>query len=190
MSEIELERVFVAIDVLNLYHSGQDQFGRDYRVNYAKLIELIKSKPVCMLPRHLEIVAYVVTPSFKLLPNGSLKQLDQKNTGFITHLGMLGIKVKNRNTYFEKGILKPMATDWDVGISIDALNLAQSYDTFCLISGDGDFAMLVEDLKTKSKFTEIITFEKSASRLLCAAAHRTSFISKNEMFKREFQDDR
>jgi len=39
--------------------------------------------------------------------------------------------------------------DWDVGITIDMMDYAQTVDKLILVSGDGDFAMLVERIQNK-----------------------------------------
>lgn len=42
-------------------------------------------------------------------------------------------------------------SNFDVEISVDSIRLLEKYDTFCLLSGDSDFARLVEFLKSKKK---------------------------------------
>ena len=37
--------------------------------------------------------------------------------------------------------------DWDVGITIDALEASKKVDTIVLLSGDGDFDLLLEIVK-------------------------------------------
>ena len=39
--------------------------------------------------------------------------------------------------------------DWDVGIALDAIELAETVDTIVLVSGDGDFEILVERIKER-----------------------------------------
>ncbi len=39
--------------------------------------------------------------------------------------------------------------DWDVGITIDVLTLASEVDQLVLLSGDGDFAMLLDAVRQK-----------------------------------------
>jgi uncharacterized LabA/DUF88 family protein len=53
--------------------------------------------------------------------------------------------------------------DWDVGITIDAVKIAQSVDTIVLASGDGDFLQLVEYLKNQGKRVEVMAFGRSSS---------------------------
>lgn len=47
-------------------------------------------------------------------------------------------------------------SNFDVEISIDSIRLLEKYDTFCLLSGDSDFARLVEFLKKKGKKVIVI----------------------------------
>lgn len=42
-------------------------------------------------------------------------------------------------------------SNFDVEISVDAIRLINKYDTFCLLSGDSDFARLAEFLKKQGK---------------------------------------
>ena len=39
--------------------------------------------------------------------------------------------------------------DWDVGIALDAMEYAEISDTIVLVSGDGDFDLLVHRIKAK-----------------------------------------
>ena len=41
--------------------------------------------------------------------------------------------------------------NFDVEISVDSVKLLDYYDTFCIFSGDSDFAYLVRFLKSKGK---------------------------------------
>ena len=39
--------------------------------------------------------------------------------------------------------------DWDVGIALDAIEIAPDVDTVILVSGDGDFQLLVERIQQR-----------------------------------------
>jgi len=78
---------------------------------------------------------------------------NDKQTSFIKKLEKLGYKVIakevkhikiSRNTYEWKGNL-------DAELIIDALKHADDFDTFILMSGDSDFAPLLDELKLKRK---------------------------------------
>lgn len=55
--------------------------------------------------------------------------------------------------YYTKGRRK---CDFDVEITRDALNNANSFETFVLVSGDGDYAPLIDDMISKGKKTILI----------------------------------
>lgn len=46
--------------------------------------------------------------------------------------------------------------NFDVEISVDAMRLADTYDTLCLLSSDADFAALIQCLKSKQKKRTIL----------------------------------
>jgi uncharacterized LabA/DUF88 family protein len=181
----EVERVFIAVDVMNLWYSARHQFGDGVRVNYRSLINLIKSKALGSYPRELQAIAYTVTSSTKQAADGSIRHVDPKarNARFARKLKQFGFQVKNRHMYTEKGTKKPFATDWDVGIAVDTMELVDSFDTFTLVSGDGDYALLIEKLKEQGKYVEVFTFESAVSRLLHVSAHRIIYLSEDEIFR-------
>ena len=47
-------------------------------------------------------------------------------------------------------------SNFDVEISVDSVRLMDKYDTICLLSGDGDFAVLARFLRKKGKKVIII----------------------------------
>jgi uncharacterized LabA/DUF88 family protein len=50
--------------------------------------------------------------------------------------------------------------NFDVEISVDAIRSLDKYDTFCLLSGDSDFAVLLQYLKRKGKRVIVIASGK------------------------------
>ena len=70
------------------------------------------------------------------------------------------VKVKELKTFYggaKKG-------DWDMGIAIDALNISSKVDVVVIVSGDGDFMALINDLKAKGVRVEVMAFGKSAAK--------------------------
>jgi len=53
--------------------------------------------------------------------------------------------------------------DWDMGIAIDAVNLADKLDIIVIVSGDGDFIDLVDHLKSRGVHVEAISFSESTN---------------------------
>ena len=65
--------------------------------------------------------------------------------------------------------------DWDVGITIDIMEVAPQVDTIILLSGDGDFAILLDKVKdTFSVQTEAYGVPKLTAKALinsCSLFH-------------------
>jgi len=184
MTPTSEERVYVAIDVNNLWHSCREVFGVDARVDYSAIKNLIQNRQTETRPRRLTLVAYAISlPYRKVDDTGkTVKQYASRNSRFLYYLAALGYDVKTRKMREEKGTKKAFHTDWDVGITIDAINAADDYDTFVLASGDGDYALLLRELHDRGKKTEVVTVEQRTSSLLYAVADSILFISKNEIF--------
>jgi len=170
---------------MNAWYGGQAQYGPWVRVNYGKLKDLVISKPIGSYLRDAHLVAYTVTATTKKSDEGSVSLRAGRNSKFLESLQRVGYEIKNRFMILEKGPTKPYGSDWDVGITIDALNHVDEYDTFCLVSGDGDYAMLLDNLKEKGKYVEVITFENTTARILADSAHRIIYLSENEIFRQD-----
>ena len=61
--------------------------------------------------------------------------------------------------------------DWDVGITIDVMETAQKVDTVILLSGDGDFDLLLEKInKDYAVSTEVYGVPELTAKSLIDAA--------------------
>lgn len=143
----------MATDVSNLWKSCREEFGLDARVDFRILGDYYTTL------RHPEIVvaqlfAYIVTNP------------TQKHQALSQVLHSFGYMIRERFLRHEKGMIKPLHTDWDVGITIDAIDLIDTYDTFVLASGDGDFVMLLDYLKARGKKTVVLSFERATAKSL------------------------
>jgi len=144
------QRVGVFIDVQNMFYSAKHQYNA--KLNFAKFLE------AATRGRQLvRAIAYVLqTP-----------EVDQTN--FINMLKQNGFEVRVkelriRNDGTAKG-------DWDLGIAVDTLSMADRLDTIVLATGDGDFAELVRCLRAKGVRVEIFSFPHSTSEELKRAAN-------------------
>jgi hypothetical protein len=72
---------------------------------------------------------------------------------------------------------------WAVGITIDALQMAEKLDAIVLMTGDGDFVPLVDTLKAKGCRVEIVSFDGSTSGELIKAADQFIPIHESWIFK-------
>lgn len=139
------QRVAVLIDVQNFYHSAKNLYGK--RVNFKKILEEAVSNR-----QLVRCFAYVVKTETK----------EEKT--FFDALENLGIEIRVKDLQVFYGGAKK--ADWDVGIAIDAVRLANLVDVIILMSGDGDFVPLVEHLKNTGVQIEVVAFSKSASSKL------------------------
>lgn len=143
------QRVAVLMDVQNMYHSAKNLYNA--RVNFKEVL-----KSAVAGRKLVRAIAYVIqteTPEEK---------------SFFDALSKTGLEVKSKDLQVFAGGMKK--GDWDVGIAVDAIKLADRMDAVVLVTGDGDFVPLVEYLKiNKGIQTEVIAFSKSASAKLVEA---------------------
>ena len=143
------QRVAVLIDTQNLYHSARNLFNA--RVNFASVLE------AAVADRQLvRAIAYLITTE------------SQDESQFFEALVKMGIETKSKELQIFYGGNKK--ADWDVGIAVDAITLAQKVDALVLVTGDGDFCPLVEYLKHEGVQVEVVSFAKSTSAKLVSVA--------------------
>jgi uncharacterized LabA/DUF88 family protein len=131
------ERIALFVDSQNLYYSARMGFAA--KVNYEKLLRLITEDR-----KLVKAYAYIVQP-----PDGDVKP-------FATSLERIGYLVKAKDVRTRSdGSAK---ANWDMGMALDILGMVDHVDTIVLASGDGDFAALVEFIKTKNKRVEVFAF--------------------------------
>ena len=136
------QRVGVFIDTQNIYHSAKNLYHS--KVNFGQIVkDAVGERSLT------RAIAYVITTEAG----------DEK--AFFEALTKMGIETKTKDLkIFSSGAKK---ADWDVGIAIDAVQLASKLDSVILVTGDGDFIPLVEYLKVKGCQVEVVSFGKSTS---------------------------
>lgn len=117
-----MEQVAILVDVQNIYYTTKQVFGRNFDYN-AFWRQVTAERDV------IAALAYAVDRG------------DEKQRQFQNILRAIGFEVKlkpfiQRRDGSAKG-------DWDVGIALDAIELAEHADRLILASGDGDFELLV-----------------------------------------------
>lgn len=116
------------VDVQNIYYTTKSVYGRSF--DYRRLWHQLKQT-------HQLDVAYAYATDRGL--DSQIKFQDA-----LRHLGFT-VKLKNfiqRQDGSAKG-------DWDVGITIDVLHHAPDLDSIILLSGDGDFSLLLDEVKSR-----------------------------------------
>jgi len=154
------QRVGVFIDTQNLYHSAKNLYKA--RVDFGEVM-----KTAVAGRQLIRALAYVITTE-----SGEEKS-------FFEALTNLGIETKTKDLQIFYGGAKK--ADWDVGIAVDAIRLAPRLDAVVIISGDGDFAPLINYLKsTFATQVEVIAFGKSASSQIREATDDFVDLSENK----------
>lgn len=178
------EKVFVAVDVNNLWHACKSIYGPTARVDFLDLIQRIQRGGFSKVPREVRAHAYTVSAPFRIeTPEGTTRVKSVNNERFVQVLGKFGYHVQTRTMRFEKGIDKPFHTDWDVGIAMDAINQLSWMDTFVLASGDGDYGLLLQKMKEADKRVEIYTFRSNASAILYELANSISYLEDSHVYQ-------
>jgi uncharacterized LabA/DUF88 family protein len=140
------QRVGIFIDTQNLYHSAKNLYKA--KVNFGNVVkEALAGRQL------IRAVAYVIRTE------------SEEEKGFFEALNKLGIETKIKDIRVFAGGAKK--ADWDIGMAIDAIAMANKLDTVILATGDGDFVPLVEYLRyTEGCQVEVIAFGKSAAGTL------------------------
>ncbi len=125
-----MRKIAIFVDVQNIYYTTRHVYNRQF--NYRKLWQLISAK------------GDIVHATAYAIDRGDDKQLK-----FQEALKHIGFRVKLK-PYIQRsdGTAKG---DWDVGITIDILEHAREVDIVVLLSGDGDFALLLEKVEADYK---------------------------------------
>lgn len=121
-----MKRIAIFVDVQNIYYTTRQAYGRQF--DYRKLWQRVSAE------------GEIVSATAYAIDRGDEKQLKFQNA-----LKQIGFAVKlkpfiQRSDGSAKG-------DWDVGITIDVMEAAKNVDTVILLSGDGDFDLLMEKIK-------------------------------------------
>lgn len=154
------QRVGVFIDVSNMYHSAKNLYGT--KVNFQEVLKLAVSGRLL-----IRAIAYVV------------KSQSSEEEVFFEALDKQGFEVRTKDLQvFFSGVKK---ADWDVGIAVDAIKMADKLDVIVLVTGDGDFAPLVLYLKeNKGCLVEVIGFGRTTSSKLREVADDFTDLDENE----------
>ena len=123
-----MKRVAVFVDVQNIYYPTRQAYGAHF--DYNTFWRRITADRVVV-----RAAAFAID------------RADEKQRQFQNVLRGIGFEVK----------LKPFISradgtakgDWDVGITLDVLDSAESADVVVLASGDGDFDLLVQRLRQR-----------------------------------------
>lgn len=127
-----MRKIAVFVDVQNIYYTTRQAYQRQF--NYRQFWEQLSQQ------------GDIVSAFAYAIHRGDDKQLKFQNA--LKHIGFT-VKLKpfiQRSDGSAKG-------DWDVGITIDVMEAAPDVDVVVLLSGDGDFDLLLEKVTRKYDVT-------------------------------------
>lgn len=122
-----MEKVALFVDVQNIYYTCKQSYRRHF--NYAAFwAQATADRDV------VAAFAYAIDKG------------DSKQQGFQKILRNIGFEVKLK-PYIQRSDGSAKG-DWDVGITLDAIDYAAKADVLILLSGDGDFNLLLDKARS------------------------------------------
>jgi len=158
-----LKKIALFVDIQNIYYTTRQAYQRQF--NYRELWQRLSNQGEIVLAN-----AYAIA-----------RQDDQQHK-FQKALKHIGFDVKlkpfiQRSDGSAKG-------DWDVGITIDVLEHAPNVDVVCLLSGDGDFDLLLQKVAAKHGIeTWVYGVEQLTAQSLIYSASRFQPIKEGLLLK-------
>jgi len=150
-----MTKVSIFVDVQNVYYTTKQAFNCNFNYNHF-WAEATRNRTV------VNAIAYAIDRD------------DEQQRQFQNILKAIGFEVKLK-PYIQRrdGSAKG---DWDVGITLDVMEHAKHSDVIILVSGDGDFDLLVDKVKKDYDIpVEVYGVAQLTARSLVNAA--TKFIT-------------
>ena len=122
-----MKKIAIFADIQNIYYTCRQAYHRqfDYRALY----------------RRVAVLGEITVANAYAIDRG-----DQGQRKFQNALRQMGFTIKLK-PYIQRSDGSAKG-DWDVGITIDVMKTAAHVDSIVLLSGDGDFDLLLESLAT------------------------------------------
>jgi len=121
-----MEKVAIFVDVQNIYYTTRQSYQRHF--NYSAFwTQATTNREV--------VAAYAY----------AIDKGDSKQLGFQKILRNIGFQVKLK-PYIQRSDGSAKG-DWDVGITLDVIEYAAKCDVVALLSGDGDFDLLLNKVR-------------------------------------------
>jgi|TARA_B110000240_G_scaffold180332_1_gene211283 uncharacterized LabA/DUF88 family protein len=145
-----VKKIAVFVDVQNIYYTTREAYKRQF--NYRALWKTIAAQGTI-------VTAYAY----------AIDRNDDKQKKFQNTLEQIGFTIKLK-PYIQRSDGSAKG-DWDVGIAIDVMDIAKYVDNVILLSGDGDFDLLLERVASNhSVSTEVYGVPKLTANSLINAA--------------------
>jgi len=154
-----MENIVVLVDVQNVYYTTKQAYGCNF--DYNKFWSKATSNR-----KVVKAIAYAIDRD------------DEKQRQFQNILRAIGFEVKLKA--FIQRVDGSAKGDWDVGITLDAIEFAEYADVVVLVSGDGDFDLLAAKIrKDLNTLVEVYGVPKFTSTSLIGSASKFIPIDKD-----------
>lgn len=130
----DMKNIAIFADVQNIYYTTREVYGRQF--NYRRLWQEVSQH------------GNIIMANAYAIDRGDAQQ--QKFQNALREIGF-SVRLKpyiQRKDGSAKG-------DWDVGITIDVMEAIQQVDVIVLLSGDGDFDLLMQKVRGHSRQAEV-----------------------------------
>jgi uncharacterized LabA/DUF88 family protein len=159
--ERQTERVAVFVDGANLYHSIKNYYKGI--LDYQRLLSAAVGDR-----RLLRSTFYIVEKHETDESQGT-----PSVRSFVYNLNKFGYKVRSKPLVIHESLTPDGERtvshkgDWDIGIVVDMMRLADHADTYVLVSGDGDYVEAVEYLQSEKGIrVEVMSAAQCTSQAL------------------------
>ena len=154
-----MEKVAIFVDVQNIYYTTKHSYQRHF--NYSVFWAQATANRIVV-----GAFAYAIDKG------------DSKQLGFQQILRNIGFEVKLK-PYIQRSDGSTKG-DWDVGITLDVIEYADKADVIILLSGDGDFDLLLNKVRnTNLVTTEVYGVPELTAPSLINSANRFIPIDNN-----------
>jgi len=156
-----MTKIAVFVDVQNIYYTTRDTFSRSF--DYRKFWKQLAAQ------------GFIVHAHAYAIDRGDPQQ--QKFQNALRHIGFQ----VNLKPYISRADGSSKG-DWDVGIAIDVMDIAPKVDKVVLLSGDGDFDLLLKKVRDAYQVTtQVYGVRKLTAQSLIDAADDFVAITENSL---------
>jgi uncharacterized LabA/DUF88 family protein len=159
------ERVAVFVDGANLYHSIKNY--------YRGVLDYDRLLAAAVGGRKL------LRATFYIVEKQETDEGSASARSFVYNLNKFGYKVRSKPLVIHETLTAEGERtvshkgDWDIGIVVDMMRLADHADTYVLVSGDGDYVEAVEYLQSERGIRiEVISAAQCTSQALLDVCDR------------------
>jgi uncharacterized LabA/DUF88 family protein len=150
-----MEKIALFVDVQNIYYTTRDTYAKQF--NYRKLWQRISAQ------------GEIVAATAYAIQRSDNNQINDSQIKFQDALKHIGFEVKLK-PYIQRSDGSAKG-DWDVGIAIDVMETAEKVDRVILLSGDGDFDLLLQKVESAyNVVTEVYGVKALTAKSLIDAA--------------------